>query len=161
MFGCNHLGRIAMMPVASCTPFHFFAPCNDMLTMLVYASCWLYMHLYVLAYMSMHKYCLLVCRPCFNTMKLWRFDPNLHLSLMVTIFCLFPCLSAFFACLLAFLLCLPFLSCLSTLCLFHIPFASFPSIACLLVSCLFLYMYTHGVRMLRARAGSPRRKQKG
>ena len=57
-----------------------------------------------------------------------------------------------FASLLAFLLCLPCLSCLSALCLFHIPFASFPSIACLLVSCLCLCMYTYGARTLRARA---------
>ena len=83
-----------------------------MLVMLVYATHWLYMHLYTLAYMSIHKSCLLVCRPCFNTMKLWTFDPNLHLSLTDTTFC------SFFACLLAFLLRLPCLSRLSILCLF-------------------------------------------
>ena len=53
--------------------------------------------------MFMHESCLLVCRPCFNTMKLWTFDANLHLSLTDTIFCLFPYLFAFFAHLLAFL----------------------------------------------------------
>ena len=56
----------------------FSAPCNDMLTMLICATRWLYMHLYTLVYMSMHESCLLVCHPCFNTMKLWTFNPNLH-----------------------------------------------------------------------------------
>ena len=149
------------MPVASCMPFLFSTLCDDMLTMLVCATCWLYMHLYTLAYMSMHESCLIVCRPCFNTMKLWTFNPNLYLSLADTIFCLFPCSFAFFACLLAFLLCLPFLSCLSTLCLFHIPFASFPSIACLLVSCLCLCMYTHGARMLELGHSLPGVSKKG
>ena len=76
LFGCNHLRCITVMPVASCTPFPFFAPCDDMLTMLVCATCWLHIHLHTLAYMSMHESCLLVCRPRFNTMKLWTFDPN-------------------------------------------------------------------------------------
>ena len=72
-----------------------------MLTMLVCATRWLSMHIYTLAYMSMHESCLLVCRPCFNIMKLWTSDPNLHLSLtdttlvyflscFVSIFCLHP-----------------------------------------------------------------------
>ena len=43
---------------------------------------------------------------------------------------------------------------------FHMLFASFPSIACLLVSCFCLCMYTHGARTLGARAQSPKRKQK-
>ena len=64
-----------------------FAPRDAILTMLVCATRWLSMHLYTLAYMSMHESCLLVCRPCFNTMKLWTFDPNLHLSLANTSFC--------------------------------------------------------------------------
>ena len=51
-------------------PSLFFAPCDDMLTMLVCATCWLYVHLYALAYMSMHESCLLVCHQYFNTMKL-------------------------------------------------------------------------------------------
>ena len=81
---------------------------------------------------------------------------------------LFACLSA------CFLACLPF--CLFACCLvslfampimlicfmsFHMLLASFPSIVCLLVSCLCLCMYTHGTRMLGVRAWSPRRKQKG
>ena len=53
------------------------------------------MHLYTLAYMSMHESCFLVCRICFNTMKLWTFDPNLHLSLTDTTFCFLSCLFAF------------------------------------------------------------------
>ena len=40
-------------------------------------------------------------------------------------------------------------------------YASFPFIACLLVSCFYLCMYTHGARTLGARARSPRHKQKG
>ena len=65
------------------------------------------------------------------------------------------------ACLLAFFfLWLPCLSCLSALCLFHMLFASFPSIVCLLISCLCLCMYTHGVRTHGARVWFPRCKQK-
>ena len=56
--------------------------------MLVCATHWLSMHLYTLAHMSMHDSYLLVSHPCFNTMKLWTSDPNLHLSLMNTTFCL-------------------------------------------------------------------------
>ena len=93
-----------MMPVASCIPLPFFASGDDVLTMLVCATRWLSMHLYTLVYMSMLESCLLVCRPCFNTMKLWTFNLNLHLSLTDTDFCLLSCLFAFsLACLLAFL----------------------------------------------------------
>ena len=80
-----------MMPVALCTPFLFSAPCDDMLIMLICATHWLYMHFYMLTYMSMYESCL-VCCPCFNTMKLWTSDPNLHLSLVDTTFCLLSCL---------------------------------------------------------------------
>ena len=65
------------------------------------------------------------------------------------------------ACTLAFLLCLPCLSRLSALCLFHMLCAPFSYIACLLVSCICHCMYTYGVRTYRAKAGSPRHKQKG
>ena len=85
---------------------------DDMLTILVYATRWLYMHLCTLAYMSMHKSCLLVCPPYFNTMKLWTSDPNLHLSLANTTFYFLSYSFVFFlVCLLA---CLPsyFLDCL-------------------------------------------------
>ena len=83
------------MPIASFIPFPFFAPCDNMLAMLVCATRWLYIHLHTLAYMSMHESYLLVCRPCFNTMKLWTFDLNLHLSLADTTFCSLSCLFSF------------------------------------------------------------------
>ena len=161
------------MPVALCIPFPFSILCDDMLAMLVCATCWLPMHLYMLAYMSMHESCLLVCHPCFNTMKLWTFDLNLHLSLVDTTFCLLSCLTVFFlVCLLAcfpscFLVCL-FISWLAmsfAICyacqvyrayLLYTSFTCslhfFPSIACLLFSCLCLCMYTHGVRTFGAMA---------
>ena len=95
-----------MMPVAPCIPFPFFAPYEDVLIMLVCATHWLSLHLYTLAYMSMHESCLLVCRTCFNTMKIWTIDPNLHLSLVDTaisllsflFFFLFVCLLSCYAC---------------------------------------------------------------
>ena len=95
-----------MIPVASCIPFPFFALGDDMLAMLLCATCWFYMHLYTLAYMSMHESCLLVCRPCFNTMKVWTSDLDLHLSLADTTFvCFLACLpSRLFACFLVSLL---------------------------------------------------------
>ena len=101
LVGCNHLGGIAMMPVASCIPFLFSAPRDDMLAMHVCATRWLSTYLYMLAYMSMHKSCLLVCHPCFNTMKLWTSDPNLHLPFANTTFlCLLSCFVSLFACIL-------------------------------------------------------------
>ena len=72
---------------------------------------------------------------------------------------LLVCILAYFLTLL--FLCLACLSCLSALCPFYMLLASFPSIACLLVSCVCICMYTHGARMLRAREKSPRCKQKG
>ena len=76
----------------------FSAPHDDMLAMLVCATRWLSMHLYTLAYMSMHESCLLVCCPCFNTMKLWTSNPNLHLSLADTnLVCLLSYFVSFFA----------------------------------------------------------------
>ena len=108
LFERNHLGCIAMMPVTSCIPFPFSTPCNDVLAMLVCATCWLYVHLYMLTYMSMHESCLQLCHQCFNTMKLWTFDLNLHLSLMDTTFCLFSCLFMHPFCLFVwYLACLP------------------------------------------------------
>ena len=78
-----------------------------------------------------------------------------HLLFAFLLLCLLACLLAFL------FLFLPCLSCLSALCLFHMLFASFPSIACLLVFCLCLCMYTHRTRTHRARARYPRHKQKG
>ena len=96
-----------MMSIASCIPFPFSTSCNDMLTMLACAIRWLYLHLYTLIYMFIHESCLLVCHPCFNTLRLWTSDLNLHLSLADTIFCLLSCLFTF--CLLfAILLVYPF-----------------------------------------------------
>ena len=119
LFRCSHLVCITMMLFASCIPFPFSTPCNDMLAMLTCATHWLFMHLYTLAYMFMHESCLLVCRPCFNIMKLWTFDPNLHLSLVDTTFCLLSCLFVFL------LVCL--LSCFFACHVYHayLPYASF------------------------------------
>ena len=47
LFECNHLGCIAMMPIASCIPFPFFTLCDNMLTMLVCATHWLSLHRYM------------------------------------------------------------------------------------------------------------------
>ena len=150
------------MPSHSVRALPFPALCDDMLNMLVCATRWLSLHLYMLSYMSMHESCFLVCRPCFSTMKLWTFDLNLHLSLIDITFCVLSCLFALqFMCLLSHVLCLPCLSCLSASCPFHMLFAYFSSTACLPVSCLCLYMYAHGARMLGARARTPRHKQKG
>ena len=176
LFRCNHLGGISGCQVAPCIPFPFSTPCDAMLTMLVCATRWLSMHLYMLAYMFMHKSCLLVCRPYLNTMKSWKFNPNLHLSphrhhLLFAFFLIF-----LFAC---FMICLPssslayLLACHVSnhmLCLLHLYACLlythcalsthlFLSIACLLDLCL--CMYTHGVRMLGAKAWSPKHKQKG
>ena len=67
--------------------------------------------------------------------------------------------SFLFACFLASFLAMPIM----LICFMpsHMLFASFPSIGFLLVSCLCLCMYTHGVRTHGDRAQSPRRKQKG
>ena len=73
-----------------------------------------------------------------------------HLLFAFLLVCLLACLLA------SLFLCLPCISCLPALFLFHTLFAHFPSIACLLVSCFCLCMYTHG-----AREWSPRRKQRG
>ena len=95
LVGRNHLGGISKCRVAPYVPFPFSASCDDMLTMLVCATRWPFMHLYTLVYMSMHESWLLVCHPCFNIMKLWTFDQNLHLSLADTIFCFLSCFLAF------------------------------------------------------------------
>ena len=57
--------------------------------------CWLCLHFSACVYMYMHESYLLVCLPCFNTMKLWTSDPNLHLSLADTTFCLLSCMFAY------------------------------------------------------------------
>ena len=137
------------MPVASCIPFPFSALCDDVLTMLVCATRWLSMHLYTLVHMFMHESCLLVSHPYFNKMKLWIFDPNLHLSLANTTFCLLPCLFAFqFACLSCCLSCLlphamlALLVCLSALYPLRIIYTSL-SFHCLSASFLSLPSHIH------------------
>ena len=136
LFGCNRLECVTMMLFASCIHFPFSTPCDDVLAMLVCATRWLYMHLYTLAYMSMHKSCLLVCSPYFNTMKLCTFDPNLHLSLTDTTFCSFSCLFA----------CFPIMLSMSIMLIcfmhFHILFASFlPLLVCWFL--VFAFACTH------------------
>ena len=134
-----------MMPIASCVPFAFSTPCDDMLTMLVCATRWLSMHLYMLAYMFVHEFCFLVCHPCFNTMKSWTLDPNLHFSLAGTPFCVFSLLVCPLFLLVSFLAfvtyhaCHIYLACL--LCNLVLLSMLFPSIACLLV---FLSLPLHG-----------------
>ena len=78
-----------------------------------------------------------------------------HLLFAFLLLCLLACLLAFL------FLCLLCLSCLFVLCLFHMLFASFPSIACLLASCLCLCIYIHGARTHGARVRSPRSSKKG
>ena len=168
LFECNNLGCIVMMSVAICIPSPFSAPRDAMLTMFVCTNHWLSIHLYTLAYISMHESWLLVYRPYFNTMKLWTSNPNLHLSLVGTTFCLHFCLFAhlpvcFLACLFILGLamspaicyaCHIYLACLLwTLCALSTHL--FLSIVCLLVSCLCLCMYTYGTRTHGARARSP------
>lgn len=141
LFGRNHLGCIAMMSVASCISFSCFALCNDMFAMLFCATRWLYMHLYTLACMSMHKSCLLVCRPCFNTIKLWTFDSNLHLSLIDTIFCFFLTFLPF--CLFA---CFPSMLVMSIMLICFMPLSHtlcILSFHCLPASFLFLSLHVH------------------
>ena len=115
----------------------FSASCDDMLTMLVCATRWLFMYLYTLAYMFMHESCLLVCHPCFSTMKSWTFDPNLHFSLAGTPFCVFSLLVCPLCLLVSFLAfvtcyaCHIYLACL--LCILMLLSTFFPSVVCLLV----------------------------
>ena len=90
-----------MMLVASCIPFPFFAPCDAMLAMLVCATRWLSMHLYTLAYMSMHESCLLVSsmlqhNEVMDIQSKPTFLPRRHLilftfSLVCLLYCSFAC----------------------------------------------------------------------
>ena len=137
------LAMLLRMPGYFVHTLPFSTLCNDMLAMLVCVARWLSLHLYMLAYMFMHESCLLVCCSYFKIMKIWTPDPNLHLSPVDTTFCWPFCYA-----------CHIYLVCL--LCtLFASSMHLFISIACLLVSCSGLCMFTHGVR-----AQSPRRKQK-
>ena len=145
----------------------FSAPHDAMLTMLVCATHWLSMHLYMLANMFMHESCLLVSHLYFNTMKSWTSDPNLHLSprrhhllfacflvclpssSLAQLVCLFACLSAFqFVCLSCCLSCLlPHAMLASLVCQFalyplRIIYASL-SFHCLSASFLLLPLHVH------------------
>ena len=140
------------MPIASCIPFPFFTLCDNMLTMLVCATRWLSMHLYMLAYMFMHESCLPVCHLCFNTMKLWTFDPNQHLSLANTTFCLLSYLFAFsLVCLLSYFFAChvyhvyhAYLLYASFICYLHL---FLPLLVCWLLVFAFAYTYMERERM--------------
>ena len=69
LFGCNHLGCISRCWVASCIPFPFSLPCDDMLIILVCATRWLSMHLYTLAYWYMS----LACQCVIHTVRTYVF----------------------------------------------------------------------------------------
>ena len=91
---------------------------------------------------------MLVCRPCFNTMKLWTFDPNLHLSTMDTTFCL-----PFY--LFAFLLVYLLLVSLLTMFIMLICFMPFSHALCIsffpLLVCWFLVLVFACTHMERGR----------
>ena len=128
-----------------------------------------------LVYMFIHESCLLVCHPCFNTMRFMdiRSKPTFvpcehHL--------LFAILLVYLLLVVCYLACLPLCS---NVCLHLVSYACHLYLACsfcallllsmhlslsitrLLVSCLCLCMYTYGVRTHGARAWSPGHKQKG
>ena len=117
-----------------------------------------FMCIFTHVYMFMHESCLLVCRPCFNTMKLWTSDLNLYLFLVNTTFYLLSCLFTLCSYVCSHPICyachcyLAYSFCALLLLFVHLSL----SITRLLVSFLCLCMYTHG-----ARAQFPRRKQKG
>ena len=155
--------------------YPLFRSVQRLLTMLFCATYWLYVHLHTLVYMFMHESCLLVCHPCFNIMRIWTSDPNLHLSFVDATF-LFVFLLVYPLLVICYLTCLPLCSYVCShpvcyachcylVCLFCTPLLLSMhlslSIAHLLVSCLCLCMYTYGARTHRARARSRRRKQKG
>ena len=135
--------------------FPFSALCDDMLIVLVYATHWLFMYLYTLAYMFMHESCLLVCHPCFSTMKSWTFDPNLHLSLADTPFCVFSLLVCPLCLLVSFLLLSHAMLAISILLVCFASLCFYLRFFLLLFFCWFSYlclcMYTCGARMHRAR----------
>ena len=157
LFGCDHLGSISECWVASYIPFPFcsvwcyaYHVCSHHL-LAFYASVHACLHVHAWVLLSSVS-SILQHNEAMDIRSKPTFVPRGQHFLFAL---LFVCL---LACLLAFLfLCLTCLSCLSTLCLF----ASFPSIACLLVSCLCLCMYTYRARVHEARALSPRCKQKG
>ena len=151
-FGRNHLGCIAMMPIASCKPlpFHsvqcfvYHAYLRHPLAFYASIHACLHVHAWVLLAIVLS---ILQHNEAMDIRSKPSFVPCRHHLLFATSF----------ACLLASLfLCLPCLSSLSALCLLIVLFASFPSMAYLLVSYLCLCMYAHRVRTHGARAQSLR-----
>ena len=112
--------------------YPFFRSMRCLLTMLVCATRGLSMHLYTLAYMSIYESCLLMCHPCFNTMKLWTFDPNQYLSIANTTFRLLSCFVLFI-----FLLVFP-LACLCAILFVCYLFCSFACIHAMLAISILL-----------------------
>ena len=146
------------MPGHSVCTLPFFAPRDAMLTMLVCATRWLSIHIYMLAHMLMHESFLPVCHLYFNTMKSWTSDPNLHLSLADTTFCLLSCLFSF-----SFV---SLLSCFFACYVYH-AYLLYASFICslhlflpLLVYWFLIFAFAHGARTHGARAWFPKRKQK-
>ena len=153
LFRCNHLRGIAMMPIASCIPFPFFAPCNDMLAMLFCATHWLYVHLYTR--LHVHAWVLLVSvssmlqhNEAMDIRSKPTFVPHKH-HLLFAILLVYPLLVVcYLACLplcsyvCLHMLCLSLLSCLFVLHLFVIIYASFP-FHCSSASFLSLLLHVH------------------
>ena len=71
-------------------------------------------------------------------MKLWTFDPNLHLSLADTTFCLPSCFVCFFVCLLSHLF--VHLACLIACHLLCLPCLSYLSVYALFICSLYLFL---------------------
>ena len=113
-----------------------FALRDAMLTMLVCATHWLFMHLYTLAYMFMHESCLLVLsmlqhNEVMDIRSKPTFVPGRHLLLCVFLACFPPCLLVSFLAFVTCCACHIYLAYL--LCDLVLLSAVFPSIACLLV----------------------------
>ena len=142
-FGMHHHDTSCFMytiPLFHFVRFYAYHAC--------WCHCWFSMHLCMLASMFMHESCMLVCRPCFNTMKLWTFDPNLHLLTMDTTFCL-----PFY--LFAFLLVYLLLVSLLTMFIMLICFMPFSHALCIsffpLLVCWFLVLVFACTHMERGR----------
>ena len=141
LFGCNHLGGISKFRVALCVSFLFLL--HAMLCLLC---------LFVPPVGFLCIFTRLLTCPCMNlaTSVSSMFQHNEvmdirskptfvprghHLLFAFLLVCLFTCLLSFL------FLCLSYISCLSALCLFHMLFASFPSIACLWFLSLSLHIH--------------------
>ena len=114
--------------------YPLFHSVQRLLTMLFCATCWLYVHLYTLVYMFMHESCLLVCHPCFNIMRIWTSDPNLHLSFVDATF-LFVFLLVYPLLVICYLTCLPLCSYVYAMLVIAILFVCFAPL------CYYLCIY--------------------